>query len=49
MINRAINGVEIIQNEVSKPPRAKQIGLRVDCDNGQKRGLYRWFIKSSKT
>jgi hypothetical protein len=41
VVKRNINGVETIKNEVSKPPRAKHIGLRVECDNGQKRGLYR--------
>jgi hypothetical protein len=31
MINRAINGVETIQNEGSKPSRATHIRLKVDC------------------
>jgi hypothetical protein len=39
MTKRAINGVETIQNDVSKPPRATQILLKVACDTGQNRGL----------
>jgi len=30
-------------------PRARQIGLGVDCEKGQKMGLYGWFTMSNKT
>jgi len=46
-IKRTVN-IALAINEAFVSPIARQIGLGVDCEKGQKRGLSGWFTTSNR-